>query len=234
MGDRRDSNNWGRARPTLFQAAPREKWRDLPPAVKRLHSVQGAESFSGLATVTRGRSRLARFAAWFFRFPESGDQVPLTITKTRTATGEIWERDFDGRVFRSYLTPSGRPYHYRERFWAFTYEQELPVIGGCLHLPVRRGWFLGVPLPSALLPGSESREFEAEGRFHFDVGLYAPLGGRLIVRYRGAVRPDLALGEDRARDGAEMTAGSREHEHVPDGILIGQAVPNVKNNADGV
>jgi saccharopine dehydrogenase-like NADP-dependent oxidoreductase len=177
------------ARPTLFQVALADRWNDLPPTVRRLHSVQDMESFSGRAWVERGTAVIARLAAWFFRFPDAGDDVPLTITKTRTASGEIWERDFAGRVFRSYLTRS-RSYHYKERFSAFNYEQELPVRNGVLHFWVLRGWFLGIPIPKPLLPRSESREFELDGAFHFDVALFAPLGGGLIVRYRGSLSPD--------------------------------------------
>ena len=175
--------------PTLFQSALREKWHDLPPTVQRMHSVQDIETFSGRANVERGTSILARIAAWFFGFPPAGTDIPLTITKTRTGTGETWQRDFDGNVFRSYLTPS-RPYHYKERFWAFNFEQELPVKDDVLHLPVKSGRFLGIPLPRFLLPGSNSREFEVDGKFHFDVGLSAPFGGGLIVRYHGSVSPD--------------------------------------------
>jgi hypothetical protein len=58
---------------------------------------------------------------------------------------------------------------------------------------VRRGWFLGIPLPAMLLPVSEAREYDAGGVFHFDVGLYAPLGGGLIVRYQGHLTPDRDL-----------------------------------------
>jgi hypothetical protein len=170
--------------PSFFEEILRERWLQLPASVRRLHSVQDVESFSGRATVTRGSGLIARLAAWCFRFPKSGENVPLTITKYRTRTGEIWERDFAGRIFRSYLTSSRRPFHYRERFFAFTYEQELPVSDQSLHLPVRRGWFLGIPLPARLLPASESQEYAVGGIFHFDVGLYAPLRGGLIVRYR--------------------------------------------------
>jgi Domain of unknown function (DUF4166) len=158
--------------------------------VRQLHTIHDIESFSGFADVERGSSLLARLAAWFFRFPEAAAGVPLTIIKTRTPNGEVWERDFGGRVFRSYLSPSSRPHCYKERFWAFTYEQDLPVADGALHLPVRRGWFLGIPLPRFLLPGSDSREFEQGGRFRFDVGLKAPFGGALIVRYAGSLTPD--------------------------------------------
>ncbi len=143
------------------------------------------ESFTGRAKVTRGTSLIARSAAWFFSFPKAGEDVPVTITKRRTAYGEIWERNFAGRTFRSYLTPSRRPFHYRERFSVFTYEQELQVADGSLFLPVRRGWLLGIPLPEFLLPKSKAREYDAGGTFNFDVGLFAPITGRLIVRYRG-------------------------------------------------
>jgi hypothetical protein len=178
------------ARPTLFQSSLGDRWWLLPPEVRELHSVQDVESFSGIAQVTRGTSVLARLVAWFFGFPPVGDNVPVTVTKTRTDWGETWERNFAGRVFRSYCTPATEPYRYRERFWFFNYEQDLPVENGCMHLPVRRGWFLGVPIPRPLLPGSDSREFAIDGAFHFDVTLSAPLGGGLIVRYRGALRPD--------------------------------------------
>jgi NAD(P)-dependent dehydrogenase (short-subunit alcohol dehydrogenase family) len=175
--------------PTLFQKALGRRWYELPPTVRRLHSVQDIESFSGVASVTRGTGISARLAALLFNFPRAGESVPVTITKTRTAQGEIWERNFGGRKFRSYLTPSPRPYHYRERFFVFTYEQELPVENGSLFLPVRRGWLLGVRLPGFLLPKSQAREYELNGVFHFDVGLYAPLTGRLIVRYQGHFIP---------------------------------------------
>lgn len=185
--------------PTFFEKTLGEAWQQLPESVRRLHSVQDVESFSGRATVTRGRSVLARLAAWFFRFPEAGENVPLTITKYRTARGEIWERNFAGRIFRSYLTASRRQRHYNERFFAFTYEQELPVSDGSLSLPVRRGWFFGVPLPAPLLPRSEAREFEVDGAFRFDVGLYAPLNGGLVVRYQGQVSPDCDSAPDPKR-----------------------------------
>ena len=73
-----------------------------------------------------------------------------------------------------------------------TYEQALPVENATLSFLVERGWFLGVPIPSFLLPRSCAKEFAVNDHFHFDVGLYAPLTGELIVRYQGQVRPDAA------------------------------------------
>lgn len=176
--------------PTLFQAVLGNRWHQLPACVRRLHSVRDVESFSGRARVTRGSGLIAALAGRLFGFPKAGDGVPLTLTTTRTPAGEVWERNFAGRRLRSILMPSPRPFHYRERFGPFTYEQELPVEDGVLHLPVRRGWFLGLPLPSLLLPRSCSSEFAENGTFHFDIGIYAPLTGGLIIRYQGHLRPD--------------------------------------------
>lgn len=176
--------------PPLFRSALGDRWSELPACVQRLHCVDGVAHFSGRAQVTRGRGVVASLAAWLIGLPEAGEDVPLTVTMTRTPEGEVWERCFAGRRLRSRLTPSPLPNHVRERFGLATYEIELPVKDAALHFPVRRGWLLGIPLPSWLLPTSRSREFAVDGVFHFDVGLYAPLTGGLIVVYRGSLRPD--------------------------------------------
>jgi len=186
------------AAPSLFQLVLGETWRQLPFALRRLHSVQDVECFSGHARVTRGCGLIAQVAARFFGFPKAGADVPLLLTKTRTPSGEIWERSFAGRTFRSTLSPAARQGHCRERFGPFTFEQELPVANGSLSFVVRRGWFLGVPLPARLLPRSCSKEFVVDDRFTFDVGLYAPLSGGLIVRYQGEIGPDAACGAGQA------------------------------------
>lgn len=174
---------------TLFQSALADRWNELSPIARRTHCVRDMEGFSGLASVERGSSPLARMAGWLFGFPEAGTDIPLTVTKTRTSNGEIWERDFGGATFKSRLTPS-REYHFREQFGPFTFDLELPVSDGTMYLPVRRGWFLGIPIPGFLLPRSDSREYVEDGAFRFDVGLSAPFGGGLVVRYRGTVSPD--------------------------------------------
>ena len=89
-----------------------------------------------------------------------------------------------GKRFRSRLSPS-RPGHVVEAFGPFRFELALPITDGAMALEVRRGWLLGLPMPRALLPVSQSREYVADGRFRFDVTLRAPLGLGLVVRYRG-------------------------------------------------
>jgi len=176
---------------TLFQKAlGPEAWSALDPAVRALHGPFEERVYVGRANVTPGESLLARFAAWFFRFPLEGGDVPVRLHKRREPWGEVWTRDFAGRRFRSTLTSAG-PGRYRERFWLFTYEQDLPVVDGRLGLPVRRGWFWRLPLPRVLLAGSDSWEFGGEdGASAFDVRLLAPVTGALIVRYEGKVWPE--------------------------------------------
>lgn len=185
--------------PPLFQAVLAENWPLLAPEVQALHKVHEMESFSGRARVTRGASLLALLAGFLFRFPAAGEDVPVTVTMTQTDAGETWIRNFAGRAFRSHISPSAEPNRIRERFGPFAFELDLPVAKGSLSLPVRRGWFLGVPLPRLLLPGSDSREFTAEGRFHFDVALSAPFGAGLIVRYRGWLVPDASAASSAPR-----------------------------------
>lgn len=172
----------------IVQAALGDRWAALPAEVQSLHSFDGVATFAGTAEVTRGQSPIARAIACLFGFPPAGRRIPVRVTKRRSARGEIWERDFDGRRFRSTCSPSPRLGHMHERLGAMTFELALPVEAGAMHLLVRRGWCLGVPLPRWLLPHSHSREYGKDQRFHFDVAVSAPLGGGLIVRYRGTLR----------------------------------------------
>lgn len=173
----------------LFRAALAERWHDLTSQAKALNSVYDVTRFSGTARVDRGTNPLGRLAALIFGFPPATNSVSVSVTKTPTSAGEIWERNFGGRVFASLLTASPKPFHVRERFGPFTFEQNLPVDGGIMRLDVVRGWFLGIPLPRWTLPKSEAREYAEGGKFHFDVALSLPISGSLIVRYRGSLEP---------------------------------------------
>lgn len=176
--------------PTLFESVFGEQWDNLPEQIRTLHSVQDMESFSGHAKVTRGESTSAQLIAWLFRFPPSSENTPLTVTKTRTDSGEVWERRFGSHSFRSYCTPASKPGQIRERFLAFSFELDLVVDKSSVHYDVNRGWFLGIPLPQFLLPTSNSREYEEDGEFGFDVALSAPLGVGPVVRYVGRLTAD--------------------------------------------
>lgn len=174
----------------LFQRALGSAWQDLDPVHRQTHAVFDFERLVGRASVERGSGVLARILAFVFRFPDAGADVPVQVDKTVTATGETWERSFAGRSFRSHLSVGETRGEVSERFGPFKFTLSLPVDDKRMRLTVTHGRCIGLPLPTILLPASDSVEFVEEGRFHFDVGLIAPLGGGLIVRYRGWLAPE--------------------------------------------
>jgi saccharopine dehydrogenase-like NADP-dependent oxidoreductase len=173
--------------PALFECALGGEWQSLPASIQRLHSVYDIETYSGTAEVTRGSGLIARLAGLLLNFPQASESIPLTVTKTRVGACEIWERNFAGRIFRSRWSLSGWPGHAIERLMGIAVEAKLEAAGGSLRYVIRRAWFAGVPLPAWLAPKAQIREYDEDGVFRFDVALYAPLTGGLIVRYRGEV-----------------------------------------------
>ncbi len=174
---------------TLFQSALADRWQQLPKALQTLDSSQDKATFSGVAQISRGGSVLSELIAWAVGFPPAGKAVPVMVTKACREAGEVWERNFQGRVFHSTCLPSPQRYHVRERLGVFTFELALNVTDDGISLPIRRGWCLGLPIPSTLLSKSESREFVHENKFHFDIVVLAPFGLGLIVRYQGWLLP---------------------------------------------
>ncbi len=170
---------------TLFQGALAAQWATLPQQIRALHEFSDEAVFEGHADVERGRGLFGKFCAFLFRFPKAGKNVPVSVTKSRRQDKEIWCRTFGPRSFQSRLRPAASPGMVREAFWPFEFELDSHVENDSIHLPVRRGWCLGMPWPRFLLPRSEAREYVQDSLFRFDVALYAPLTGDLIVRYRG-------------------------------------------------
>ena len=166
----------------------------LPETVRATHRTAGITRWQGRASVTRGTGLWSRVLATLFRFPPASEATPVKVTKAVTAKGEIWTRSFGPRSFRSHLaaTPDGMT----ERFGPFTFQLGLSVRNGALHYPVTAGRLGPIRLPRWLLPVSEAREYEEDGRFHFDVRLLAPVSHTLMVHYRGHLHP--APAEDTA------------------------------------
>ena len=173
----------------LFAQALKADWADLPAPIHVLHEFDRRAEFQGFADVERGTHPLARLCLLFLPFPKGGIDTPLKVIKTRDATGETWHRMFRGQSFKTRLRRRKGSSRITERFGPFTFEVSVRARKGAIRLPVRRGWFLGIPLPRFLLPKSESREYVAAGEFRFDIALYAPLRIGLLVRYRGFLEP---------------------------------------------
>ncbi len=173
----------------LFPGFLGEDYAALPAAVRDLHDVPAPRRWAGRAKVTRGGSLWARLIAGVFGFPPATEDTPVTVIMTPQEGGELWERQFGNKRFWSFLQVADG--HMMERFGPLTFTLGLHVADGQLHFPVQSGRIGPVRFPRVLLPVSIAREYEAEGRFHFDVALKAPLTGALMVHYQGWLKRDM-------------------------------------------
>ena len=158
----------------------------LPAPVPALHVVLDERHWQGMATVTRGRSLVARIACACVGFPASATSVPVTVSMRLADGEERWERNFAGRRFRSVPSPAGPAGSglIHERFGPLRCEIGLSRDGGRLLYPVARAWLFGIPVPRRLLPTSETAESAADGIVRFDVRISLPLCGP-IIHYAG-------------------------------------------------
>lgn len=172
--------------PCLFQHALGRTFQDLPPEVQKLHTAFDLHRWRGRAKVSRGTSRLGQLICHLIGFPPATEDVPVEVTLERCGNKEHWTRVFGSKTFKSTLLArrgSGKG-KISEQFGGLVFDIDLTFDGTCLAFPVTRGRALGVPLPKWLIPVSEAREFQKNGRFHFDVQLSLPMIGKL-VRYQG-------------------------------------------------
>lgn len=169
--------------PTLLGPA----FDSLPDAVRASHATLADLRLEGRAEITRGRGLWPALIALIFRFPPAGEDVPVTVLKSREGDRELWERRFGPRRFRSTLRPEAGAM--TERFGPATFTLGLTIADGALHYPVRSARIGPLPLPAWSLPLSHARETAENGRFQFDVAIHAPLTKALIVRYRGWLVP---------------------------------------------
>ncbi len=171
----------------IFPRVLKVSFDRLPDSVRETHLTVDKSRWQGRCEVQRGRGVWSGLLCALFGFPAAGEDVTVEVTKTATPAGETWDRLIGGRRFRSYLAATDRGM--TERFGPFTFLLGLEVQDGALIYPVLAGRMGPVRLPGWLLPKSVAREFEAEGRFNFDVAIYAPITKRLIIRYQGHLTP---------------------------------------------
>lgn len=169
----------------LFAAAcGPESYAALHPALQQFHDGDAPVVWAGHADIETGSGILAGLVRCMFGFPKRGTNVPVTVTVERKGGRETWTRNFAGARFCSELSQEGQGV-ISERFGRFCILLRLEINSGDLLMPVS-GWRFGrLPLPGALAPRSDTREYQDErGRFCFDVRVSAPLIG-LIAHYRG-------------------------------------------------
>jgi hypothetical protein len=175
---------------TLYQKLLDQAWYKLPQSLQRMHTFKTVTKVAGLAKVERGTSLSSRFIAMLFRFPQAGEEIPVQVVFQPNANGELWTRTFAGRSFSSWLTEGhGRSDKLlNERFGPFTFGLALVIDSGKLYLIARNWSFLGIRLPTILVPNGNAYEYDDNGRFCFNVEIKHLWTG-LIVRYTGWLEP---------------------------------------------
>jgi NAD(P)-dependent dehydrogenase (short-subunit alcohol dehydrogenase family) len=171
---------------TLYARIMGADFARLPAAVRALHLVNGDLGASGMAQVTRGTGLLARLIGRIMGFPAAGTQIPVSVWMREEDGVETWRREFDGAGFSSRLSQRGPLLV--ERFGAIRFAMDLRREPDGLSMPFRRWWIGPVPMPRFLLPRDVAREYQVDGRFHFDVPIALPLIGP-VIHYKGWLNP---------------------------------------------
>jgi len=154
----------------------------LPARVRELHALDGVSVWEGRAKVERGRSLVARMAAWLSSLPPQGDDQPLRVTFAAVGDKEIWARQFGKALFRSVQYERNGLLRERVAISTFVFAATATANGLSLRLDGFR--LLGIPLPPMLHPAVDTFESERDGRYRFEVEAHLPLFG-LLIRYSG-------------------------------------------------
>ncbi|WP_342150873.1 DUF4166 domain-containing protein [Methylorubrum sp. SB2] len=178
---------------TLYRAILGPALKALPAPVRALHAGTGTRRLTGSARVRRGSGLPARLLCALFRFPETADDVPVSVTFAPEPRGERWTRIIGRKTVVSFQSAgTGRDRGLLvERFGLAAFALALIPDGDRLRFVPRRWSVLGLPMPGFLLPTGESFETERDGLFAFDITVQVPLVG-LVVTYRGTLAPDPA------------------------------------------
>lgn len=175
----------------LFARALGKHFEVLPKAIQEAHRVDGTLRLKGRASVEGAANPFGWLAARVLGFPRASNDIPVEVTMTADADGEIWVRQFGGGRFHSRLSHTGRRTgSVEERFGLVTFRLALTANADGIDMNIVAGRIGCVPLPVWLLPRSVAHErVDAQGRFTFDVPIGLPGLGRL-VHYRGWLIPD--------------------------------------------
>lgn len=167
---------------TLYAGLLGGDFAALPPKVRGIHSNPGLHRYRGEVEVVRGAGVLSRLCAWATRLPSPGSG-PIEVEIEAVPTHERWTRHVAGHAMRSRLWACDGLLCERLGWVRFGFR--LGVDAGAIVWRVASVRVFGVlPLPAAWFDDVGAREFECDGRYHFDVAAALPLAG-LLVRYRG-------------------------------------------------
>lgn len=174
-----------RAQEPAFRKVLGDAFDALPESVKGLHAGQSGV-WTGQAELKGPANFMGAFANLLAGIRMKSGPSPITFTLDCNGEREVWIRDFGGTKFQSVLKAgTGRnQYLMIERFGFLSVAMALVKKGDKLWFEPRKWYAFGLPMPKFLLPYGETKEFEAEGKFYFDVSLNVPFIGRL-AHYRG-------------------------------------------------
>jgi len=160
----------------------------LPPVIRALHDDPLERSASGTVTVTRGTNPIAALMCSILGFPPSGADLPLTVAFEPRGAGEIWRRIFPTSTFQSHLKPwAGRNGAIRECVGPLAYGFRLETDAEGLRMVFEHGWLCGIPLPRALGPQVDARQWQEGDDYCFSVDVAAP-GLGCVIAYRGRLQ----------------------------------------------
>jgi Domain of unknown function (DUF4166)/Saccharopine dehydrogenase NADP binding domain len=161
----------------------------LPDQVRAIHDSMQTRTWAGYAEVRRGNGMIAKAISRVIGFPNAAAEVPVSVVLSPERGGELWTRNFGGKIFSSFQErgTGKNDYLLMERFGIVNVALALVVEGDRVYLIPRRWSCLGIPLPRFLLPAGQSFETERDGCFCFDVQIAAPFFG-MLVAYNGILK----------------------------------------------
>jgi len=167
----------------LYQRILGAAFSTMPETTRRLHRGMPAIVAEGQALVQPASSAFNRLLARCLGMPVVAGEVPLRVVIEQRNGREYWSRHFAGKTMRSEMREIGGLI--AESFGPFTIRMRLVAHADGLDMQRVDGRFLGMPIPSFLLPKIRAEErVDATGRHLFHVEIDLPLLGRLVA-YRG-------------------------------------------------
>ena len=165
------------------------EWALLAGPVRRMHGGSATLHAHGVAQVEGARHPFARLLRGMLGLPGPGSDQAIALSIRREGAREIWTRGFANGRMRSTLQRSADGTLLHERLGPVSLYFELHRAGDAIDWRLRRGRWLGLPLPRTWFGSVLSRSLAEAGRYVFEIDTRLPLLGQLIA-YRGWLEID--------------------------------------------
>ena len=152
---------------------------DMPLALQHFHAAPGDFVVHGHIKLKGGSNPLACLVAWLMGAPTSDVEGSFRFERTLQDDCEIWTRQFPGSRFRS--TIRARGHLLIESMGLFSATSRVVWASPRLSLKLTGVRFLGLPVPTMLLPRLIADEWAEGNRLCFNIDTTAPLVGRFFA-----------------------------------------------------